>query len=80
MDDAQLLQQIEILVQEERELREGAAKGEMADEAHSRLASLEIGLDRAWDLLRQRRALREFGENPERAQARDATTVEHYEQ
>jgi Protein of unknown function (DUF2630) len=80
MDDAQLLQQIEGLVEEERELRERAGKGEMADEAHARLASLEIGLDRAWDLLRQRRALREFGENPERAHARDATTVEHYEQ
>jgi hypothetical protein len=80
MDDAQILQQIETLVEEERKLRERAAKGEMADEAHARLASLEIGLDRAWDLLRQRRALREFGENPERAHARDATTVEHYEQ
>ena len=80
MDDAQLLQHIESLVQEERELREGAAKGEMADAAHARLASLEIGLDRAWDLLRQRRALREFGENPESAHARDARTVEHYEQ
>ena len=80
MDDAQILQQIETLVEEERTLRERAANGEMADEAHARLASLEIGLDRAWDLLRQRRALREFGENPDRAHSRDATTVEHYEQ
>jgi hypothetical protein len=80
MDDAQILQQIERLVEEERDLRERAAKAAMADEAHARLASLEIALDRAWDLLRQRRALREFGENPQRANARDATTVEHYEQ
>lgn len=80
MDDAQILQQIEKLVEEERTLRERAANGEMADEAHARLASLEIGLDRAWDLLRQRRALREFGANPDRAQSRDASTVEHYEQ
>ena len=80
MDDAQILQQIEKLVEEERNLRDRAANGEMAGEAHARLAALEIGLDRAWDLLRQRRALREFGENPERAHARDATTVEHYEQ
>ena len=80
MDDAQILQQIEKLVEEERNLRERAAKSEMADEAHARLASLEIDLDRAWDLLRQRRALREFGEDPESAHARDATTVEHYEQ
>ena len=80
MDDAQILQQIEKLVEEERTLRERAADGEMSDDAHARLASLEIGLDRAWDLLRQRRALREFGSNPDRAHARDATTVEHYEQ
>ncbi len=58
MDDAQILQQIEKLVEEERELRE-QAKGEMTDEAHARLESLEIGLDQCWDLLRQRRALRE---------------------
>ncbi len=80
MDDAQILQQIETLVEEERALRERAGGGEMADEAHARLASLEISLDKAWDLLRQRRALREFGENPDRAHSRDATTVEHYEQ
>ena len=80
MDDAQILQQIETLVEEERTLRERAAKGDMANDAQARLASLEIGLDRAWDLLRRRRALREFGENPDQAHARDATTVEHYEQ
>jgi Protein of unknown function (DUF2630) len=80
MDDAQILQQIETLVEEERVLRERAAKGDIAEEAQARLASLEIDLDRAWDLLRQRRAPREFGENPGRAHARDATTVEHYEQ
>jgi hypothetical protein len=80
MDDARVLQQIEKLVEEEQELRERAANGEMADEAHARLASLEISLDQAWDLLRQRRALREFGEDPKSAQGRDATTVERYEQ
>ena len=79
MDDAQILQQIEKLVDEERELRD-RAKSELPDEDHARLESLEIALDQCWDLLRQRRALREFGENPERAQARDATTVERYEQ
>jgi hypothetical protein len=79
LDDAQILQQIEKLVEEERELRE-QAKGEMPDEAHARLESLEIGLDQCWDLLRQRRALQEFGENPEGAHTRDARTVEQYEQ
>ena len=79
MDDAQILQQIEKLVDEERDLRD-KAKAELGDEEHARLESWEIALDQCWDLLRQRRALREFGENPERAHARDATTVERYEQ
>jgi len=79
MDDAQILQQIEKLVNEERELRDHA-EGELADEKRARLESLEVALDQAWDLLRQRRALREFGENPESAHPRDATTVERYEQ
>ena len=79
MDDAKILQQIEKLVDEERDLRD-QAKGELADEERARLESLEIALDQCWDLLRQRRALREFGENPERAHSRDATTVERYEQ
>jgi len=79
MDDAQILQQIEKLVDEERELR-SQAKGELADEERARRDSLEVALDQCWDLLRQRRALREFGEDPEGAHARDATTVERYEQ
>jgi Protein of unknown function (DUF2630) len=79
MDDAQILQQIEKLVDEERELRD-QAKGELADAERARLESLEVALDQCWDLLRQRRALREFGENPEGAHTRDATTVERYEQ
>jgi Protein of unknown function (DUF2630) len=79
MDDAQVLQQIEKLVGEERELRH-QAKGELADEKRARLESLEVALDQCWDLLRQRRALREFGEEPDRARPRDATTVERYEQ
>ncbi len=79
MDDEQILQQIEQLVDEERELRD-QAKSELADEKRARLESLEIALDQCWDLLRQRRALQEFGENPEGAHTRDATTVERYEQ
>ena len=79
MDDEQILQQIEQLVDEERELRD-QAKSELVDEKRARLESLEIALDQCWDLLRQRRALREFGENPEGAHTRDATSVERYEQ
>jgi 5,10-methylenetetrahydrofolate reductase len=79
MDDAQILQQIEKLVREERELRD-KADGGLADEERARLQSIEVALDQCWDLLRQRRALREFGEDAEGAQTRDASTVERYEQ
>ena len=79
MDDRQILEQIEKLVEEERELRE-RPKSEFTEEQHGRLESLEVALDQCWDLLRQRRALREFGEDPERAHVRDASTVERYEQ
>jgi hypothetical protein len=79
MDDAQLLQEIEKLVEEERKLRDHPT-GELAEDQRRRRESLEIALDQAWDLLRQRRALREFGEDPDRAHSRDATTVERYEQ
>jgi hypothetical protein len=79
MDDAQILQQIEKLVEEERQLRDHP-EGEMGDEKRARLESLEVALDQAWDLLRERRALREFGENPDAAHTRGASTVERYEQ
>ena len=45
-----------------------------------RLEQLKIELDQCWDLLRQRRALREFGEDPDRAKVRPATIVENYKQ
>jgi hypothetical protein len=79
MDDRQILEQIEKLVEEERGLRE-QPKSELGEEEHARLESLQVALDQCWDLLRQRRALREFGEDPDQAHARDATTVERYEQ
>jgi RNA polymerase-binding transcription factor DksA len=47
---------------------------------HQRLEEIRVSLDRCWDLLRQRRAKREFGLDPDDAQARSADTVEHYEQ
>jgi hypothetical protein len=47
-------------------------------EASERLAKIEEELDQCWDLLRQRRAKDEFGDDPEQAQVRDVNTVEHY--
>jgi hypothetical protein len=78
-DDKTLFSRIDELVAEEHELRTKHASGQIADdEEHARLQALEVELDQCWDLLRQRRAKREFGENPDDAQARPAGTVEGY--
>jgi hypothetical protein len=78
-DDKSLFNRIDELVAEEHGLRTKHAAGEINDaEEKDRLRKLEVELDQCWDLLRQRRAKREFGENPEDAQARSADTVEGY--
>jgi Protein of unknown function (DUF2630) len=78
VDDSTLRVQIEQLVAEERQLMH-EAEGQGSDDArHERLAKLKIELDRCWDLLRQRRALREAGSDPDDAQVRDSDTVERY--
>jgi hypothetical protein len=76
MSDKTILQHIAELVEEERVLRGGAAR---PDANAERLSHLAEQLDQCWDLLRQRRALREFGDDPQAARARDAKTVEGYE-
>lgn len=81
MDDAGLLEQINALVHEEHGLREQAQAGTIeSDEEHARLRALEVQLDQCWDLLRQRRARREFGEDPTAAQVRPEGEVEGYQQ
>ena len=78
-DDKSLFHRIDELVAEEHELRTKHAGGSVTDaDEKSRLRALEVELDQCWDLLRQRRAKREFGEDPESAQARSADTVEGY--
>ena len=82
MSDETITARIENLVAEEHELRnrEEADANDVdsleADQA--RLRGLEVELDRCWDLLRQRRALRDAGADPDDAQARDPGTVERY--
>jgi hypothetical protein len=79
MDDAGLLEQINALVHEEHTLREQLQAGTIeSDEEHARLRDLEVQLDQCWDLLRQRRARRQYGEDPEAAQVRPAGEVEGY--
>jgi Protein of unknown function (DUF2630) len=71
---------IERLVAEEHELRnrEGADDDAALEADSQRLREVEVELDVCWDLLRQRRALRDAGEDPEQAHARDPNTVERY--
>lgn len=76
-EDRSVLGHINQLVKEEEGLY---GKSELTDSDRDRLAALKIELDQCWDLLRQRRALREFGENPDRAKLRPAKIVENYEQ
>lgn len=80
MDDAQIHSSIEQLVAEEHELWEREAAGTATDEDRRRLASLKLSLDQFWDLLRQRRALRESGGDPGAAHVRPPDVVEGYEQ
>ena len=78
-DDKSIFSRIDELVAEEHELRTKHAAGQVNDaDEHSRLRALEVELDQCWDLLRQRRAKREFGENPDDATARSADIVEGY--
>jgi hypothetical protein len=81
MDDKEILGRIDDLIKAEHELRTKLASGEISGtEEHARLAAAEQALDQCWDLLRQRRARREFGQNPEEAQVRSVSEVEEYRQ
>jgi hypothetical protein len=80
MNDKDVLSEIDRLVTEEKALLESGADRDLSANEHARLKELEVGLDQCWDLLRQRRAQREFGRDPNKAHVRDATTVERYKQ
>jgi hypothetical protein len=84
MSDETGLDRIDALVREEHalqgsEARDASDEAALADE-RARLREVEVELDRCWDLLRQRRARRSAGEDPDDATVRDAATVEHYQQ
>ena len=73
--DASVLAHIEHLVKEEHKLFE---RGELAPEESHRLAALQVELDQCWDLLRQRRALRETGGDPSQAHVRPPEVIKKY--
>jgi Protein of unknown function (DUF2630) len=78
-NDSDTLARIHDLVSEEKELRDRLQHHEIAEsEEHARLRTIEVALDQCWDLLRQRRALRETGGDPREASVRPADEVEGY--
>ena len=79
MDDPQVHGTIEHLVAEEHELWEREAAGNGTESDRQRLRELKVSLDQCWDLLRQRRALRDAGQDPSQAHVRPADVVESYE-
>jgi hypothetical protein len=80
MDDQQIHGTIEQLVAEEHELWEREAAGTADEDDRRKLQQLKVSLDQCWDLLRQRRALRDAGMDESVARARDPEVVESYEQ
>ena len=75
MDEKDLLSRIHDLVDEEHQLRDSA---EHTDDTRARMSKIEADLDQCWDLLRQRRAKRQYDEDPAEAEVRPESTVESY--
>ena len=81
MDDDDLIARIDALVDEEHELHGRHTGGEpLSGTERDRLQAIEERLDQCWDLLRQRRARRSAGKDPDAAETRPAEVVEHYQQ
>jgi hypothetical protein len=81
VDDDQLIHSIDRLVDEEHRLHAHVSAGKpLSDADQRRLRELEVRLDQCWDLLRQRRARRHAGQDPDAAETRDEGVVEGYQQ
>jgi Protein of unknown function (DUF2630) len=80
MDDADVIQRIGALVEEEHTLERAVGPSGPDDATAERLEALEVALDQCWDLLRQRRARRHTGEDPDAATVRPPEVVERYQQ
>ena len=80
MEDKDILSRISSLVEEEDALHARATGSGLSDDEQRRIGEIDVALDQCWDLLRQRRAAREFGRSDDEAHVRPADTVEHYQQ
>jgi hypothetical protein len=78
--DSSIHDAIDRMVDEEHQLWQREAAGDASDSDRERLEALRVSLDQCWDLLRQRRARRDAGQDPEGAEIGPAQVVERYEQ
>jgi hypothetical protein len=80
MDEIEIVHRINRLVEDEHQLEREHAGNAPSEEEVARLREIEVALDQCWDLLRQRRARRNAGQDPDDAQVRPAQVVEGYKQ
>ena len=80
MDEIEIVRRISELVEDEHALEREHAGTTPSDEEVARLRAIEVALDQCWDLLRQRRARRDAGQDPDGAQVRPPDVVEGYQQ
>jgi len=80
VDDKEIVARISRLADDERRLEETHVGDGLSPEEEEQLRSIEVSLDQCWDLLRQRRARRNAGQDPDEAEVRPASTVENYRQ
>ena len=80
MNDAEIVDHIDKLVAEEHQLEREHGEQGLSEEQRQRLQQIEVQLDQCWDLLRQRRARRHAGKDPDDAAVRPASIVERYQQ
>ena len=80
MDDADIVRRISELADEEHQLEQAHAGKALSDDELDRLRAVEVALDQCWDLLRQRRARRSAGQDPDEATVRPEEVIERYKQ
>jgi uncharacterized protein DUF2630 len=80
MDDVEIVHRIGQLAEEERDLEQAHTGKGLSEDKVARLREVEVALDQCWDLLRQRRARRNAGQDPDDAEVRPAPVVEGYKQ
>jgi hypothetical protein len=80
VEDEEIISRIGGLVDEEHRLEREHGRAPLSDQDATKLRQIEVQLDQCWDLLRQRRARREFGQDPDAADSRSESVVESYRQ